>query len=95
MEGEGGGRYCKTSHHQMFRYNLSYYLPVYLWSADCLRLGVHPFWELLHVIGLNSDTLSLFGLQTTEDIDEVLSIIIIKKKNQYTAVELCTNILTF
>ena len=32
------------------RYNLSFYLPVFLWNVDCVRRGVSPFWELLRIV---------------------------------------------
>ena len=45
------------------RYQLEYYLPVYLWNQECKRAGVSPFWKLLEIISV-SDAAKLFGLET-------------------------------
>ena len=52
------------------RYNLSFYLPVYLWSMDCARRGVSPFWELLNVLS-KCDGSELFGLKTDSSSETV------------------------
>ena len=49
------------------RYNLEYYLPLFLWAADCSRKNVHPFWELLEIIS-KADSSTLFGLDTETEV---------------------------
>ena len=56
-----------------FRYNLKYYLPVYLWANDCTRRKVNPFWELMEIIGSCEDG-ALFGLQTELMTPDVISL---------------------
>ena len=46
---------------------MDYYLPLYLWSKDCQRREVHPFWEVLKLIS-NIDSVSLFGLETSAEV---------------------------
>ena len=53
------------------RYNLKFYLPVYLWAVDCSRSNLHPFWELLKIIG-EADSCDLFELETEEVCNKVL-----------------------
>ena len=45
------------------RYNLSYYLPVYLWTTECTRMGVDLFWELLDIVS-KCEGPELFDLKT-------------------------------
>ena len=41
------------------------YLPDFLWTTDCKRRGVHPFWELINLIS-RSDS-NLFGMEVEPD----------------------------
>ena len=54
------------------RYNLSYYLPVYLWHCDCLRRGVNPFWDLLDIVS-RAEGDKLFGLKMDSFEEQVNS----------------------
>ena len=56
------------------RYNLEYYLPLFLWAADCSRKNVHPFWELLEIIS-KADSSTLFGLDTDTETEVTLQIL--------------------
>ena len=54
-----------------YRYNLKFYLPVYLWAVDCSRSNLHPFWELLNIIG-DADSCNMFGIETEDGGNKVL-----------------------
>ena len=54
------------------RYNLSYYLPVYLWHCDCVRRGVNPFWDLLDIVS-KAEGDKMFGLKTDNIEEQVKS----------------------
>ena len=54
------------------RYNLQYYLPLFLWSSDCKRRQVNPFWELLSIISA-CDASKLFDVET-EAVDTEVKI---------------------
>ena len=54
----------------LIRYNLAYYLLLFLWTTDCAKRGVNPLWELLEVVS-SSNTDLWFGLETEIIEDEV------------------------
>ena len=44
------------------------YLPVFLWTVDCEKRGVSPFWELLEILS-TSDGEKLLNLETNEEVE--------------------------
>ena len=54
-----------------YRYNLKFYLPVYLWAVDFSRSNLHTFWELLNIIG-DADSCNMFGIETEDGGNKVL-----------------------
>ena len=52
---------------------MEFYLPLFLWTNDCERRGVNPFWELLEIIS-KCDSEALFDLPTDTETEVISKI---------------------